>query len=619
MISGGDRSGAMLKNNGTFGFIQQDCGEEDMFTLPPFAPLGSRVTYSVVSDAKTGRPRAENVQLEGGASVAPPEFAIAAPTQQAENAVSTGGERAGTLLKDNGKFGFIQQDCGEEDMFVLAPLGGGSLPPVGTRILYDVVTDTKTGRPRAENIQPESAVMESLAQAAYQTSSPLANQTGAVGSCAGTMLKDNGKFGFIRQDGGEEDMFVLCPLGGALPPLGARVVYDVVTDAKTGRPRAENVQPEGGGHAAFAQPYQANLHYPTAAPANFQAASSSERTGTMLKNNGKFGFIQQDCGEEDMFTLPPFAPHGTRVIYIVVIDEKTGRPRADDVQLQAVAPPAFAYHSAAPPAYVQSFAGPPAQHGGARAGTLVKDNGKFGFIQQDCGEEDMFVLAPLGGVLPPLGSRIMYDVVVDAKTGRLRAENIQGEVAYRPAPAFHIKIPTLPSQQGKGMGKPAGGQRAGTLMKDNGKFGFIQQDCGEEDMFALPPMGSSFPPLGTRVLYDVVMDAKTGRPRAENLQLEGQYAGAPSGEGPMGQRTGTMMKDNGKFGFIQQDCGEEDMFTLPPFAPIGCRVSYDVVLDAKTGRPRSENVQMLDDSGGPSGGYGAAKGQGKGKAYGWPY
>jgi cold shock CspA family protein len=145
--------------------------------------------------------------------------------------------------------------------------------------------------------------------------------------------------------------------------------------------------------------------------------------------------------------------------------------------------------------------------------------------------------------------------------------------------------------------------RTGTLIKDQGKFGFIQQDCGEEDMFALAPIGGALPAIGSRVVYDVVMDAKTGRPRAENMRPEGQAE----------RRTGSMLKDSGKFGFIQQDCGEEDMFVLAPkeggsLPPLGSRVEYDVVQDAKTGRPRAENVVPVDESAG----YGACKGKGKG-------
>merc|ERR1712151_430212 len=60
------------------------------------------------------------------------------------------------------------------------------------------------------------------------------------------------------------------------------------------------------------------------------------------------------------------------------------------------------------------------------------------------------------------------------------------------------------------MAAPAWGRASGVLLTDNGKFGFIQQDSGEENMFVMPfacqAFGGRLPPLGTRVTYAIVMD-----------------------------------------------------------------------------------------------------------------
>merc|ERR1712032_774506 len=108
-------------------------------------------------------------------------------------------------------------------MFVIPPdcaAYGLAFPPVGTRVNFEVSTSKKTGRPTAVNVRP---------------------------GLSGTMYQVKEKFGFIKQDSGEPDMFVIpqsCPYyDSQFPPVGTRVIYEVTTSQKSGRVIADDVQP----------------------------------------------------------------------------------------------------------------------------------------------------------------------------------------------------------------------------------------------------------------------------------------------------------------------------------------------------------------------------------------
>jgi len=396
-------TGKVCKVGANWGFIKcDDPAVGDMFVIPQacaafgreLPPMNTHVQFQVITDPKTGRLRAETVEPCAGAQ-ADPSFAQAAQyaafdQQQAfghgQVASGGGGSQTGTMAAIRGNFGFIKPDSEGSDMFVLPPF-----PPVGSRVSYDVITDPKTGRPRADNVstldaapiwgEPGqqvagdqlglSSALDSLLDGmqGFDTSALMQELQGAAqvmggqqgvamgGSASGTIAAHNGSgnFGFIKQDSGEADMFVLPPLF----PVGTRVFYDVITDPKTGKPRAENVQAadgsqapalqkgggkggygaaKGGGKGGFrSQPYGGQAVFQNTE--HLEQAAGQIFTGSIAKVNEKFGFITQDSGESDMFVFPPscaafgreLPPVGTRVQYHVVMDNRTGRPRAEGV------------------------------------------------------------------------------------------------------------------------------------------------------------------------------------------------------------------------------------------------------------------------------------------------
>lgn len=281
---------------------------------------------------------------------------------------------------------------------------------------------------------------------------------------------------------------------------------------------------------------------------------------------------------------------------------------------------------------------------GRFAGTMSRGAGVLGYITQDIGTEVMITAAQcasLGGALPPVGTRLTFDVVLDPTMGMLRAENVQLELAAVPQAlpqAVPQALPQAMPQALSGLGglvaqpqqqlaqqlmpsldilsaltmnrtaglastvaaqpvapaahvyRNSAARRSGIFAQAKDAFGFIKQDSGEADMFVIPKaciaFGNCFPPIGTRVLYEVGVSERTGRPTAENVR--------PGS-------TGTMAQVKNNFGFIKQDSGEPDMFVIPQacpyfgtvFPPIGMRVTYEVATSDRTGRPRAEDVQPM--------------------------
>eukprot|EP00930_Biecheleria_cincta_P069492 TRINITY_DN57229_c0_g1_i1.p1 TRINITY_DN57229_c0_g1~~TRINITY_DN57229_c0_g1_i1.p1 ORF type:complete len:830 (+),score=102.99 TRINITY_DN57229_c0_g1_i1:30-2492(+) len=571
--SSGMQTGIMAKSQDTFGFIQQSDGTE-MFVMPAacqafggvLPPVGTHLSYMVITDEKTGRPRADGVQPLSAGTTSPAQ-GFTSPYQGLNQdpsqgvaqiaAVGSSGLQAsntGVMSKSQGSFGFITQSDGTE-MFVLPAACGafGGLPPLGTEVSFSVVVDPSTGRPRADNVQPApragqvvqaAQLSGSAAEALVQLVGNVGELGGAVGihTHTGVVSKTQNSFGFIQQSDGTE-MFVLpascAAFGGALPPVGTEVMFSVVTDAKTGRPRADNVEPAR----------TLDLSAVTAAvsppePWNFGQTSTAlipgAHSGVITKDTGRFGFITTADGSE-VFVLPvscrgfggTLPPRGTQVQFNMISDPVTGRPRADDVQ-------PIATFSFAPPPPVAAAAPAPVS-GNRKTGTMSREKeGKFGFIQQDDGTE-LFVLpgacTVFGGQLPPLGTRVSYEVVPDKQKGQPTANDVHPITDGTGAPAAQLSIgygperttgfsdarsepyrPHVDMQAGAGTGT----RFTGTMHREQGSFGFLlAQDDGKE-VFVLPKscaaFGGQFPPMGTKVTYEVVVDSKTGRPRADNVQ-----------------------------------------------------------------------------------------------------
>lgn len=399
---------------GKFGFVKPDDGSADMFVLPQHCaafgnelpPIDCRITYTIVADAKTGRPRAEDVmpedELQQALNQTPLQSYAPAPHGQPVQGSwappQDSGFLTGTMLSHNGKFGFIQQESGEPDMFILPALDGRfghgpGFPPEGSRVVYAVVSDAKTGKPRAEDVRLEQA-------AAYQA--PVAYHPPVQRPAAPMLSK--GK--------------------GGLHPVGFK---------GAGGFQPGSAQQKGGIHLGGGYKGAGKAYAPVQP---VQASFGGFAAGTVVKNSFSFGFVKPDDGSKDLFLMPCHCESfgrelpqvGTRVVYVPGIDPQKGMPSAEQVQPE------------------QGFVGGSAGNG-MLSGTMLKANGGFGFIQMDDGQADMFLMAAscqaFGNELPAIGTRLNFSVVTDQKTGRPRAEEVMPE-GGGPAP---------PSGKGKGKGK----------------------------------------------------------------------------------------------------------------------------------------------------------------------
>mmetsp|Transcript_65325 Transcript_65325/g.120364 ORF Transcript_65325/g.120364 Transcript_65325/m.120364 type:complete len:400 (-) Transcript_65325:215-1414(-) len=297
-------------------------------------------------------------------------------------AVQSFGRFAGTMYTGAGTLGYIKQDMGTEVLVTTAQCAGvgGQLPPVGTRLTFDVVLDPTMAMLRADNVQLEAAAATLPGYGAFVVGQPQAalvqSQT-AAGSPAGGLASQLA-----------HSLAAFMPAAPAATPAAAGLA----------------LQPAPAASAlALQQPALQPALQPAPAARGFSAARKS---GVFSQAKESFGFIKQDSGEPDMFVIPrecaafglAFPTPGTRVVFELTTSEKTGKAMAQNCR------PAF-------------------------AGTMSQIKNNYGFIKQDNGEPDMFVI-PQGCPyfdtnLPPIGMRVVFELGVSERTGKPTANDVQ--------------------------------------------------------------------------------------------------------------------------------------------------------------------------------------------------
>lgn len=359
--------------------------------------------------------------------------------------------------------------------------------------------------------------------------------------------------------------------------------------------------------------------------------------GTMKAVCAGYGFITQDDGI-DVFVLPQaclgfqfnLPPPGTRVRFMLTGELKAGKVKAENVVAEGSEAGVAQYLAARAEAHASLGSG-------ENVGTVSRSGDDYGFIMRADGTEILAMARSCKGFgsrgFPDVGTRVKFRIVADEITGQARAESVvplMGQPEQQPAPA-----PWLVQKNN------------GAFYKDTGKHGIIKQDDGNE-IYVLPnackSWNKAFPPVGTRVTFDIATDEKTGKTRAANVEHErpvgrpppifapvkagqspaaalvGPYhgtAGAGSGAGEGAERRGGQKKiklpkgyvcgtvarlKEDRFGFIVPDDGHGgEMFVVPSgcrafggnLPAVGTRVQYRIVPDDKSGKFRADDVAPL--------------------------
>lgn len=343
-------TGTMYKDNKQFGFLMQDKTREEIFVLPLSCPYGvlpepgTRVEFTICTDKRTGKPRAEDVVLEGqgpqskSARWQPKDEKTHWRSQDFSDFSVTG-----EITKRTPKYGFIMSEECDDRILVIpsnCPGFGGELPPLGAVVTCTVTKQRTSG---------------SNTDAYFALDVHPAKPDGADDRYTGVIEGDHGNYGFIRcdqhPDHNHDKMFVLpwsCE-GGEMFEIGTPVSFSVVEDRKTGRPRAEDVVrfsgsvPSASGAPGSRVPREPS-HPPKARReqrGSVEGVTVELRRGQFARDNGTFGFIQPDGNGGDVFVLPSqfeggaFPAVGTRLAFKVAPDagRQGERPKCTDVRI----------------------------------------------------------------------------------------------------------------------------------------------------------------------------------------------------------------------------------------------------------------------------------------------
>jgi len=442
----------------------------------------------------------------------------------------------------------------------------------------------------------------------------------------GTVTSWKPPWGWVTSPGVEGDVFVhQDDVSAGSVEIGVNVTFEVGTHAKTGKPRAINIEVLGS-HAV--------------------AGGDGMRVQGVVKSfKPPWGWVSKPTGDGDVFAhLDDVVDgkelqEGQRVSYVMGLDEKTGRPRA--LRIEAVGP-------------WRSSDGPTVGTGRS-AGIVTNWREKWGWITGLDAEGDVFAHEDdvLNGAIPHLGAEVTF-VIGNDKQGRRRAKQIvvnrggQGgstgggikpaqAALPQPGPKKQTTTPTFAPK-----GKGSGGFTTGGKGKDKGKGKAVTN--GPADFFGMSMEGhvtvwkdkwgwvsnpnfqgsdifahiddvldGSPPAVGTHVKFVVGCDAK-GRVRALAIRpatapaaagaaaTKGKKRKAPVDKGFEAAEgevlEGTVASWKTTWGWVRTEGFSGDVFAhrddvVDASEPqVGQTVQYTVGRDEKSGRWRALGIVL---------------------------